>query len=198
MEDDRDLIELPGTDALLEIAQAAANGSAGSTIGDDGDMSAPLDLSGPNDDDDATPQASRRTPIRGHVSYLSLAIPMDVYLAFSAYDERQIVLQTQDWEALTKSERLVRWMQGMVGRDLEADEHRAPDDRLYWWGGLFRGLSYKTLIQDTHMKGYDVKLKQQLRLLRRQQRERVKKQLGPEWSDEAVDDLLGTVGMDDD
>ena len=196
MEDDKNLIEVPDTDELLRIAQEVGQGTTDFS-NDSGDLS-PSEFNTEESDDPLAGRApERRTPIRGHVNYLSLGIPMDIYLAFSAYDEQMIRLESPNWMQTSESDRMVMWIQSMVGRDLAVDEQRATDERLYWWGGLFRGISYRNLVMDTHMKGYDAKLKQQLKLLRTQQYERVRLQLGPEWTDEAVEELLGPMGAHD-
>lgn len=197
----RPLIEVSDDEDLNQIVQGVINGQGG-TGTDDGDLPWPDD-----GDDGDRPDASRRyervqSPVRGAVSYVSFGVPMDCYLAFTAWDEREAVRvqNTADesaWGAVSERDKMVQWMRGMVGRDLEADETRTPNERHYYFGGLFKGLTYKKLVIDTHMRGSTAEWKKQLRLVRSQERARVRERLGPEWTDEAIDELLGPLPDDE-
>lgn len=196
MADGDNLIEIPDDDELLSIANQVNSGQFG-TEGDDGDLSL-TDLTGGDSDPDERPYQPRKTPARGAVSYLSIGIPLDVYVAFAAHDERDAKHDPQYHEATPEAERFVQWLQSVVGRDMEADERRPADQRQYWWGGLYRGLSYQKLVEETHRKDDGTKLRQQLKHLREQQIARVRAKLGGDWTDDAIDDLLGPDGTLDD
>lgn len=201
-DDTRRLIEIPDDDELLRIAQAAVQGQPGADEGE-GDLQQ-WNLNESGDDPPAAGERSHgsRTPIRGAVAYLHFPLPNDCYLLFSAWDERQAQKKAETpeavaWDAVREPDKIVDWIRGMAGRDVEADETRNPEDRHYWFGGLFRGLTYKKLIVDTHMRGFETQLKEQLRLVRSQQRDRIRQRLGAEWTDEAIDDLLGPLPDDE-
>jgi hypothetical protein len=195
-DDNQPIIQIPDDDELFRIAQAAIQGQMGTDQGpgdlpqwDEGDThDTPIES-------DKRLNASR-SPIRGAVAYLHFLLPNDCYLLFSAWDERQAQKKAETpeavaWDAVREPDKIVDWIRGMAGRDVEADEMRNTDERHYWFGGLFRGLTYKKLIVDTHMRGFETQLKDQLRLVRSQQRDRIRQRLGSEWTDEAIDDLLG-------
>lgn len=195
------LIEIPDDDDLSQIVQGVMSGQHG-TMTDEGDL--PWGVG--NDTDDSSEAGTRyekvQSPIRGAVSYLSFGIPMDCYLAFSAWDERESAQVTgtpneATWQAVPERDKMVQWFREMVGRDLEADENRTPDERHYYFGGLFKGLTYKKLVIDTHMRGSTAQWKKQLRLVRAQERIRFRDRMGPEWTDEAIDDVLGPLPDDE-
>lgn len=196
MPDSENLIEIPDDDELLSIANQVNNGQFG-TEPDDGDLTL-TDLTDDGEDPDTRPYQPRKTPVRGSVSYLSIGIPLDVYVAFAAYDEREAKQDPQYHEATPEGERFIGWLQTLVGRDMEADERRPADQKQYWWGGLYRGLSYKKLVEETHRQDDGAKLRHQLKLLRTQQVARIRAKLGGEWTDDAIDDLLGPDGTLDD
>ena len=203
MADERSiLIETPGEEELLHIASQVANGQFG-TEPDEGDLPDWNPLDGDDDPGASTPRSNgKKSPVRGAVAYVGFGVPMDCYLAFTAWDEQKAkaLKDTPDeaaWEATREADKMVDWLREMVGRDLEADEGRHPDERHYWFGGLFQGLTYKKLVVDTHMRGFETQLKQQLRLVRQQQMDRIRQRLGGEWTDEAIEDLLGPLPDDE-
>ena len=201
--DDQDKIFLETDDEpdFTQFAQQAVEGGGGT--GPEGDMAWGVDDA--TDDPVGKPEApnARRTPIRGSYAYLSVPLGMDLYLGFSAFDEgqklreRQGELDPTEWSAYPEADRLVMWVQGMMARDIERDEKSPEPQRLYYFSGLFRGLTYRKLIVDPHLRGMDAKLRERDRLRRQQQIARVQQKMGPEWTEDAVEDLLGPEDFDD-
>lgn len=197
MPDNENLIDIPDDEDLLEIANAANAGQFGTEAGE-GDL-ALADLTGDDDTDpDRRPYTPRKSPVKGSVAYMHFGLPLDIYLAFAAADEQSARIDPKFYEEVPESERLIAWLQAVVGRDMEADERRPRDKKVYWWGGLYRSLSYKKLVEDTHRQDDDDRLRLKLRLLRDQQMVRVRAKLGPDWTDDAIEDLLGPDGLMDD
>lgn len=195
MADERQpLIEIPDDDTLVEIATQAANGQLGTES--DGSDLPDWDLAGDADDDNSpsSREAHRRTPIHGTVTYARVPLNTDFLVAFGAADEQRIRQEGEDsrYAQLPEAARMAMYLKGLWARDMAADEFRPPDQKVYWLGGLFRGATYRSLIVDTHMRDFDKTLKEQFQARNRVQFERARKMLGPEWTDEAIAEMLGT------
>lgn len=187
------LIEIPEEDELLQIANSAVNGQFG-TEGD-GDMP-DWDLTGADDGvntrTDNGPM-NRRTPMRGAVAYLYVGIPMSVYHAFTGYDEQRHRVEGDAWDNLREEERITTYLEELVGRDMQADERRPPADKVYWFAGLYRGQTFKSLVEAAHAKDDEAEFQKRNRLLRAQQRARFRERMGSEWTDDQIDEVLGPL-----
>ena len=198
-DNDQTLIEIPEDDELLTIANAANEGQFG-TENDEGDLPGwPLeDLGGGDNTETEARPSVRKSPIRGAVAYLPVGIPMSVYHAFTGYDERRIKVDGAAWEALHESDRLIIYLENLVGRDMQADERRAPEDKVYWFAGLFRGATFKSLVEAAHTRDDEAEFAKRQQLVRVQQRTRFRQRFGDEWTDDQIDDVLGPLAPVDD
>lgn len=191
----RPMIELPDEEDLTQIAHQVLNGQFGSD--GEGELDLP-DLTGEDPPDQGSASLRRqRTPVRGHLAYLNVPLSMALYMGFRMFDE-QATHKDAQWRNIPEADRILIWLEGMMGRDGLADEDRPPDEKVYWPGGLFQGLTFKKLIVDTHMRGYDEQLAKQNRIRRDLQRKRLQDKLGADWPEEAIDDLLLPDGGDND
>ena len=201
------LIEIDDDDDLTLIANQVANGQAGSEEGE-GDLPGGWDLNGDDDRSEVDPRTyvPRKTPVHGQVAYANVPLGSDFQFIFAAADEQRIRVEREKqgdpetpsaYEQIPDPVRMAMYIQGMMGRDIQADERRPADQKVYWPGGLFKGASYKTLIVDTHMRDFDKTLKKQLEAQRRVQFRQARKMLGPEWSDETILHMLGADTTDE-
>ena len=196
----RGYVDIPEDEEFVNIAVDAANGQLG-TGSDDGDLQGDdwLNSGDSTPISDSRSRRPQRAAVHGQAVYVSVPLGNDFLYAFGAADEMIITREGEDGEYLQipERDRMAMYIKGLIGRDMEADERRTPDKKIYWLGGLYRGATYKNLIVDTHMRDFDKTLKEQWNAKAAIQFKRMREELGPEWSDSKIAYMLGMDSGED-
>lgn len=109
----------------------------------------------------------RSSHLAGHLNYLNITLPDIVSTAFQAWrldpNHQQIIgadgqlhpyksLYLDDSNSDSTSEGMTEFLIDVIGRDLELDDHRAPEEKHYDFPGIF-GTTFHSLLNEYWQRG---------------------------------------------